>query len=75
MLELLRGTGQSIMISLPGGVVVEVKVFGIQGGRVRVGVQAPKHIAVDRAEEREARTAAAAGGVLACPATVLPNEG
>ena len=46
MLILTRRTGESIMI----GDSVEVKVLGIRSGQVKIGVEAPKDMAVHREE-------------------------
>jgi carbon storage regulator len=49
MLVLSRKCGEAIVI----GDNVEVRVIGIFGGRVQLGVQAPKFISVDRSEVRD----------------------
>jgi carbon storage regulator len=46
MLVLTRKTNQSIMI----GDEVEISVLGIAGDKVRIGIQAPREIAVFRKE-------------------------
>ena len=60
MLILTRRTGESIHI----GDQVEVTVMAVNGNQVRIGVKAPKNVAVDREEiaerkrrEREAQQA------------------
>lgn len=53
MLVLNRRTGESVMI----GEDIVVTILGVRGNQVRVGVEAPKEIAVDREEiyERKRR--------------------
>ncbi len=46
MLILTRTTGQELMI----GDDVKIKVLGIKGNQVRLGIDAPKEIAVHRKE-------------------------
>jgi len=60
MLILTRRVGETVMI----GENVTVTVLGVKGNQVRVGVNAPKEIAVHREEiyERIKREAQSAGG-------------
>ncbi|CAL9974244.1 CsrA-like regulator [Vibrio phage D273] len=46
MLILTRTTGQELMI----GDNVKIKVLGVKGNQVRLGIDAPKEIAVHRKE-------------------------
>jgi carbon storage regulator len=46
MLVLTRGVGEELVI----GDNIRVQVVSIQGGRVRIGIEAPPEITVDRAE-------------------------
>ncbi|MDQ7004431.1 MAG: carbon storage regulator CsrA [Ghiorsea sp.] len=46
MLILTRKKGETITI----GQDIQVKVLDIQGGQVRLGIEAPPHIAVNREE-------------------------
>jgi carbon storage regulator len=46
MLILTRNIGQGLKI----GDYIDVKVLGVSGNQVRIGVDAPKHIAVHRDE-------------------------
>ena len=46
MLILTRRVGESLMI----GDDVTITVLGVKGNQVRVGVNAPKHVAVHREE-------------------------
>jgi carbon storage regulator len=51
MLVLTRGRNDEIVI----GDNVRVKVLGVNGSRVRLGVTAPLEVCVDRGEVRERR--------------------
>lgn len=46
MLILTRRVGETLMI----GKDIEVTVLGVKGNQVRIGVQAPKNVAVHRLE-------------------------
>lgn len=46
MLILTRKVGESIMI----GDSVEVKVLGLRGGQIKIGIEAPKDLKVHREE-------------------------
>ena len=46
MLILTRRVGESLMI----GDDVQVRVLGNQGRQVRIGIEAPRHVAVHREE-------------------------
>ncbi len=46
MLVLTRSTDQSIMI----GNDIEIVVVAVRGGKVRLGITAPKHVPVHRKE-------------------------
>ncbi len=46
MLILTRKEGESITI----GENIEIKVLAVQGGKVRLGIQAPKDVSVNREE-------------------------
>ena len=52
MLCLTRHAGESLLITCPDGteVVVTVLAAGRHGGQVRLGVEAPLDVRVDRAE-------------------------
>jgi carbon storage regulator len=67
MLILTRRVGETVMI----GNDVTVTVLGVKGNQVRVGVNAPKEVAVHREEiyERIKREEQAAGGGAKHPAT------
>ena len=63
MLILTRRVGETLMI----GDEVTVTVLGVKGNQVRIGVSAPKHVAVHREEiyeriRREQEDDAVAGG-------------
>lgn len=49
MLVLTRKVGEAIMI----GDDIVIRVMGINGGSMRVGIEAPRDIRVDREEIRE----------------------
>ena len=57
MLILTRRSGESIYI----GDDVIVTVTGVHGKQVRIGIRAPKNVAVDREEIRRSKEAASAG--------------
>jgi carbon storage regulator len=59
MLVLSRRTGQTIAIAGD----IRVSVIAIQGKKVRLGIEAPRSIHVDREEVAAQRTVAAAPGV------------
>jgi carbon storage regulator len=67
MLILTRRVGETVMI----GNDVTVTVLGVKGNQVRVGVNAPKEVAVHREEiyERIKREEEAAGGAVKRPLT------
>lgn len=50
MLVLTRRPGESIILSLADGTTAKIEVSQVNGGQVRIGVDAPKSIGVDREE-------------------------
>ena len=60
MLILTRHLGESIMI----GDEVAVTILGVRGSHVRVGINAPKHIAVHREEVYERLKAAKCADIV-----------
>jgi carbon storage regulator len=50
MLILTRRVGETIMI---GDSYITVTVLGVKGNQVRIGVNAPKHVSVNREEIQE----------------------
>jgi carbon storage regulator len=50
MLVLTRKPGETIVLKLPTGEVVQVVVINIDHSRVRVGVEAPKDVVILRGE-------------------------
>jgi carbon storage regulator len=72
MLILTRRVGETVMI----GDSVTVTILGVKGNQVRVGVNAPKEIAVHREEiyERIKREEQAGGGVARRPVTGINSQ-
>lgn len=50
MLVLSRKRDESIVITTPSGDVIEICVVDLNSRKVRLGIEAPKHITVDRQE-------------------------
>jgi carbon storage regulator len=50
MLILSRRQGESVVITLASGELIEVTVLAMHANQVRIGVDAPKTVAVDRQE-------------------------
>lgn len=50
MLVLTRRPGEELIITLPDGSLITVAVLGLRGNQIRLGVEAPKNVAVDRLE-------------------------
>jgi carbon storage regulator CsrA len=63
-LLLMRRTGEEIEVTLEDGRKIIFAIFGVRGNQVRVGINAPKSIAVDRMEiaERKRRERGDADG-------------
>ena len=53
MLVLTRHAGESIIIELPTGELIEVSVLGIKGNQVRLGTDAPDEYVILREELHE----------------------
>jgi len=72
MLILTRRVGESVVI----GEDVTVTVLGVKGNQVRIGINAPKHVAVHREEifERIKSGRGAAEGATATDEPVVPRE-
>lgn len=51
MLALTRRIGESIIIDG----VIEIKIVAVSGGQVRLGVNAPRNIVVDRKEIHDSK--------------------
>ena len=66
MLILTRRIGEAIMI----GDSIEVRVLELKGNQVRIGIEAPKHVAVHRQEVAE-RMAMEEGAGKLVPITPL----
>jgi carbon storage regulator len=58
MLVLTRKTGEAIVI----GDTITLTVLGIGPGRVKIGINAPPEVGVDRGEVAEPRPAGRSGG-------------
>lgn len=54
MLILTRRVGETLVIG-EGADQVKVTILGVKGNQVRIGTEAPKHIAVDREEIAKAK--------------------
>lgn len=65
MLMLSRKLGQSIRIADD----IEVRVVRISGNRVRLGIEAPRHVSVVRTEVAHRRTSGDAAGRMATAAS------
>ena len=50
MLILTRRPGESLIIELPTGEQIQVKVLEVKGNQVRIGTDAPDDIAIVREE-------------------------
>ena len=50
MLVLTRKEGESIVIEQPGGEPIVITIAKLRAGSVRVGIDAPKHVHILRAE-------------------------
>jgi carbon storage regulator len=69
MLVLTRRLNEAIVIE--GG--IRVTVVGVKGDKVRLGVEAPESVRVDREEVHDRREDLAAPPVrLACPRSIRP---
>ena len=74
MLILTRRAGESLRI----GDEIEVTVMAVNGSQVRIGINAPRNIAVDREEiaerKRRDRETLAAGAKPALPKVTLSSK-
>ena len=55
MLVLTRRVGEEVVIRLPGGEVLRVKVALVEGCKVRLGFTAPQEVKIYRKEVDEER--------------------
>ena len=55
MLALTRRIGESVILTLPDGRRVEVTITDKSAGQVRLGIEAPKDVRIDREEILEHR--------------------
>jgi len=68
MLVLTRKVGENIII----GDNIRVTIVSIDGGKVRIGIEAPRDVTVDRQEIYERRKAAVSPAALAATGGSLP---
>ncbi len=68
MLILTRKSGETITI----GENIQIRVLGVKGGQVRIGVDAPREVSVNR-EEVHARVQAEGGATVATSDAVLAD--
>lgn len=54
MLVLTRRLEEGLVITVPGGETITISVFAIEGDRVKLGIDAPRHMTVLRQELCEA---------------------
>lgn len=66
MLVLGRKTDESLIV----GSDITITILGIEGDRVKVGINAPKHITILRSEVRDRQLRAAEAGGLTTPEPV-----
>jgi carbon storage regulator len=73
MLILTRRAGEALRI----GDDIEVTVMAVNGSQVRIGINAPRNVAVDREEiaERKRRDRAGAGAGTAGPPSKSESHG
>ncbi|MCK5307362.1 MAG: carbon storage regulator CsrA [Zetaproteobacteria bacterium] len=69
MLILTRKSGETITI----GENIQVRVLGIKGGQVRIGIDAPREVSVNR-EEVHARVQAEGDAAVTSPEAVLADS-
>lgn len=65
MLCIGRRNQQKVYIDCPNGQVIYIQVLELGGGKVRLGISAPREYVVDREEVRARRLAGEARGTLA----------
>ncbi|MFC1545948.1 carbon storage regulator CsrA [Pseudomonadota bacterium] len=68
MLILTRKSGETITI----GDDIQIRVLGVKGGQVRIGIDAPRNVTVNR-EEVHARVQAEGDAAVATPEAVLAD--
>lgn len=69
MLILTRKSGETITI----GDNIQIRVLGIKGGQVRIGIDAPREVSVNR-EEVRARVQAEGDAAITGSEAVLANS-
>ena len=69
MLILTRKSGETITI----GENIQIRVLGVKGGQVRIGIDAPREISVNR-EEVHARVQTEGDAAVTSPEAVLANS-
>jgi carbon storage regulator len=70
MLVLGRKTDESLIL----GEDIVITILGIEGDRVKVGIDAPRHITILRSEVRERQLRAAANGELPADKPTSPRS-
>ncbi len=68
MLILTRKSGETITI----GENIQIRILGVKGGQVRIGIDAPREISVNR-EEVHARIKTEGAAAVTSPEAVLAN--
>ncbi len=68
MLILTRKSGETITI----GENIQIRILGVKGGQVRIGIDAPREISVNR-EEVHTRIQTEGAAAVTSPEAVLAN--
>ena len=57
MLILTRRVSETLVITTPDGTEIRTTVLGVKGNQVRIGVDAPKDVSIDREEIHDRKVA------------------